>query len=174
MRLKTCLQIVLLSLLGVSAAQADGAVQSRLDAYRIETQADGKEKTIPGASALPGSIVEYRLVYDNTGKAPVSGLVVNAPVPQEAQFVAGSASSAVKHTLRYSADGGTTWALPPLTRQVKTADGQTVAQTVPPEQYTHAQWTVLEPLKAGVAQEFRYRVRVRGDSPTNAKAAAKS
>ena len=156
--------------MSVAAAQtasvgSTSPVASHLEAFQVTRDAAGKEQFAPAGQVKPGDVIEYRLGYDNTGSQPVSQLAVNGPVPQGTAFIAGSAQTAVKSELRFSVDGGKTWASPPLKRSVRTAEGVSVEQIVAPQEYTNVQWLAREPLRAGGHQDYRYRVSVVSAQP---------
>ena len=141
-------------------ASADSNVTSRLEALQVSIDATGKESFAPAAQVKPGDLIEYRLVYDNTGKDPASQLAVNGPVPKGTAYVTGSASSPVKHELKFSYDGGKSWVTTPPLRTVRAPDGKASERPAPVEEITNVEWLAREPLKPGGEQAYRYRVRV--------------
>ena len=145
---------LLLALLPVAPVMAE--VNSLMEAFRVVSDKDGREQFEEASAARPGDLLEYRLTYSNTESAPVSGLLVSGPVPTGTHYLAGSARSLKRATVRFSSDGGASWQRAPLKR--KGADGKDVI--VPPEQYTHVQWTSGLPLEKGKPQRFIYRVQV--------------
>lgn len=155
----TAIGLVALSTLGASAL-AQGPVTSRLEAMKVTRDAAGAEAFAPAGEVAPGDLLEYRLVYANTGSSGISQLTVNGPVPKGTAYQPNSASAATRHTLRYSYDGGKTWVTTPPLREVRAADGEVRREPVPPEEITNIAWQVQEPLKAGSSQTYRYRVRV--------------
>lgn len=133
-------------------------VESRMEAFLVID-----EKTFEEAkSARPGDVIEYRLTYDNTDEAAVPKMTIKGPVPAGTRYVADSARTDVRARLRFSHDNGATWQAAPLKR--KAADGKG-EEVVPPEEYTHLQWTVGQPLEKGKPQAFRYRVQVAEPTP---------
>ncbi|WP_293374448.1 hypothetical protein [Nevskia sp.] len=141
-------------------AQAQGPVSSRLEAMKVTRDAAGVEAFAPAGEVAPGDLLEYRLVYANTGSTGISQLTVNGPVPKGTAYLPNSAAAATRHTLRYSYDGGKTWVTTPPVREVRAADGQVRREPLPNEEITNIAWQVQEPLKAGSSQTYRYRVRV--------------
>lgn len=145
---------LLLALLPAAPALAE--VNSLMEAFRVVSDKDGREQFEEAKAARPGDLIEYRLTYSNTEANPVNGLLVNGPVPAGTRYVGDSARSLKRASVRFSSDGGASWQQAPLKR--KGADGKDVV--VPPEQYTHVQWTSGLPLEQGKPQSFIYRVRV--------------
>lgn len=158
-------QLAVTTALCVAAATARADVSSRLEAVNVTADANGKEHYAAAAAVKPGDLIEYRLVYENTGTAGVSQFTVNGPIPKGTVYVAGSATSAVKHGLKFSYDGGQSWAATPPLRAVRGADGKVREVPAPTEEITNIEWLAQEPLPAGAAQTYRYRVRVTAAQP---------
>ncbi len=141
----------------VPAAPALAEVDSQMEAFRVIEDKDGRESFEEARTASPGDVIEYRLTYTNTEDTPVSQLKVKGPVPAGTRYQADSARTGVRARLRFSHDGGVTWQAAPLKR--KAADGKG-EEVVPPEHYTHVQWTAGQPLEKGKPQTYSYRVQV--------------
>ena len=141
----------------VPAAPALAEVDSFMEALRVIEDQDGRETFEEARSARPGEVIEYRLTYKNSESTPVSQLKAKGPVPAGTRYVADSARSDVRARLRFSHDGGVTWQAAPLKR--KAADGKG-EEVVPPEHYSHVQWTAGQPLEKGKPQTYSYRVQV--------------
>lgn len=155
MRVLRMLLPLLMAVVPVGSALAE--VGSRMEAFRVVEDSKGQETFEDAKSASPGEIIEYRLTYENTDAAPVADLKIKTPVPAGTHYVADSARTDVRARLRFSHDNGSTWQAAPLKR--KAADGKG-EEVVPPEQYTHVQWTTGQALEKGKPQTFLYRVRV--------------
>ena len=138
------------------AAPAFAEVTSLMEAFQVVRDKEGREQFAEAKAARPGDLIEYRLTYSNTEATPVNGLLVKGPVPAGTQYIDSSARSLKQASVRFSSDGGASWQPAPLKR--RGADGKEVI--VPPEQYTHVQWTSALPLEKGKPQRFIYRVRV--------------
>ncbi|MES2683431.1 MAG: hypothetical protein V4650_07905 [Pseudomonadota bacterium] len=150
------LRALLLAALVSGSTLAQAEVASRMEAFRITTDAKGKEQAQPATTTNPGDVIEYRIRYENTDPKPVTQLAVSGPVPKGTALVADSVKSPVKHAKVYSTDGGKSYQAAPVRR--KNASGE--LETVPASEYTAVQWQVQEPLKQGAPQQFSYRVRV--------------
>ena len=145
----------LVALVLLSAA-ARAEVSSRLEAFRVTTDTQGKEQVNAATTTTPGDVIEYRIRYENTDAKPVTSLAVNGPVPEGTELLADSAKTSAKHTLAYSIDGGKTFSAAPIKRTTDKGVNETVAVN----QYNAVQWRVLEPLKKGSPIRFSYRVRI--------------
>ncbi len=142
------------------SALSEGALQSRMEALVVTTQADGRETFDIATSVEPGQVIEYRTVYSNSGDASISNLAVVGPVPAGTRYLGKSASSSVAHVFEASIDGGNSWHKEPLLRTVTQADGSKKQEVVPPEEYSHVRWKAAEAIARNSRQEYRYRVLV--------------
>lgn len=147
--------------LAAVASPALAAVELKTEAFH-EVEATDKagkktKKVEPLTRATPGQEVIYVLTYSNTGKEPVSNVVLNNPVPAELAYVAGSAKGNGTR-VEVSVDGGKTFAALE-TLSVKKADGSSRAATG--SDVTHLRWTVTAPVKAGASGSATYRAVLR-------------
>jgi len=141
-------------------------VESILTSKKVVVGADKKETLVDGKDVKPGEIIEYQVTYTNKGKAPVSNLTANLPIPEGTEFLRASA----KPVLGAKASLGDGKFDPiPLKRKVKTPDGKEVEQEVPLVQYRVLQWSLGE-LAPGKSAIVSARVRL-SDTPTQAPAA---
>ena len=159
-RLITAL-VVALPLYASSVAYADAPVTGTMAAFVVETKED-KEKLVSAEDVEPNQVVEYQLTYTNQGKSDISGLKVVGPVPAGTVYLSDSASSEQVANLRVSIDGGVTFEPEPVTRTVVKENGEVVESIIPPEKYTHIQWTPQGAIEGdGGVQFYSYRVRVK-------------
>ena len=151
---------LLLCTSGAFAQQGGGAVESRLEARKVVTAADGKEGYASAADAKPGDVIEYVATYRNTTKQPVRNLDATLPLPDQTEFVPGSGKPA---GARASLDGKT-FAAMPLTRKVK-RDGRDVEEPVAPREYRFLRWHA-DTLVPDQPLAYSARVRVIDDRTT--------
>ena len=158
---KTMLRALALAMLCAAAqgvfAQA-GAVQTRLEAHKVERAADGKETLGDAQAARPGDLIEYTATYRNTGKQPVRNLEATLPIPANTEYVEGSAQPA---QAKASVDAHAYGAMP-LKRQVM-RNGKPVEEVVPLREYRSLRWYPGE-LEPGKSVSFTARVKVIEDS----------
>ena len=121
-----------------------GALQSRMQAYVVMADVDGKESFDLAKSVEPGQVIEYRTVYSNSGNSSITGLAVVGPVPAGTRYLGNSATGSVTHVFEASIDGGASWHSEPLVRYVRQADGRKKREVIPPEEYTHVRWKAAE------------------------------
>ena len=98
-------------------------------------------KSVDQATAPPGAVLGYSVVYSNTGAADAFSIVLSDPVPPSTTYVAGSASGAGM-TITFSHDGGGTY---------DASDALPV---------THVRWTRPGPLPPGGSGTVAYSVSV--------------
>ena len=145
-----------------SAQQQRNPIESRLEARKVVTAADGKESFTAADAARPGDVIEYAATYRNTTTAGVRNLEATLPIPADTEFIAGSARP---EGARASLDARA-FAAMPLTRKV-VVEGRTVDQPVPVREYRALRWYPGE-LTANQAITFTARVRVLTERGANA------
>jgi uncharacterized repeat protein (TIGR01451 family) len=150
--------------LTLQSAWSQEPLQSRMDAYLVQTDPQGEEQLVPAESASPGDTIEYRLTYENTGPGPLSGLAVVGPIPEGTRYLGGSASTEVPHEFQVTIDGGETWQPEPVTRQVTGPDGTVREEVVPPREYDELRWRAQAPLEPDQVQVYVYRVSVEEEA----------
>jgi uncharacterized repeat protein (TIGR01451 family) len=113
----------------------------------------------PVQTASPGDVVQYTLTFVNAGDQLARDAVIDDPIPKGTTFASADAPGDGVE-LRYSADGGKTFApADQLTRAVQLPSGQVEKRAVPPSEYTHLRWTVRQ-LPPGARGAVSFRVRV--------------
>ena len=142
-----------------AAAQQSDPIETRLDARKVVTAADGKEGFAAADAARPGDVIEYTATYRNVGKQPVRNLEATLPIPANTELVA---SSAVPAATRASADARTFESFP-LKRKVKRG-GVDVEEALPLSEYRALRWAAGD-LAPGRTVSFRARVRVIEGEP---------
>ena len=146
--------------LDAPAQKAGSEVETRLEARKVVTAADGKETFAAADQAKPGDVIEYVATYRNTTRQPIRDLDGTLPIPQQTEFLPGTQAPAQASA---SLDGRT-YAPLPLTRKVQ-RDGRTVDEPVPAREYRFLRWHA-DTLGAGTSVAFSARVRVIDDRNT--------
>ena len=151
-----------------SQAAKSAPVRLRLSMERETTDADAQGKprlfwaalTAASGGVHPGDVLRYRVQAENTGAAPVTGLVVTQPIPTGTAYVAHSADgdTAADAQVVYSLDGRQ-FSEQPL-QAVVGADGVARTHPAPPEAYAALRWR-FPALAAKTTQTVTYQVRVR-------------
>lgn len=121
------------------APKAQGAVESRLEARKVVTAADGKETFAAANTAKPGDVIEYVATYRNTTKQPVRNLQATLPIPADMELLQGSQKPAAAT----ASTDGTTFAPMPLRRKATKAGAQG-DELVPLRDYRALRWSTPE------------------------------
>lgn len=152
---------LLLALLGLAAAQApDNPITFRSEIYVVSevTAADGsrEERFSAATSAIPGQVVEFRIIATNSGETtlPAGRVQIFGPVDAGMAYVGNSASPSAENRLltEFSVDGAE-FSEPPVL--VGVDDSRRVAE---PNEFTMIRWTLLTPLEPGQEVTLIYRV----------------
>jgi uncharacterized repeat protein (TIGR01451 family) len=141
-----------------------GSVAVELTGRKVVKDASGKEKFESAEKAKPGDIIEYRAVYRNKGKKPVTNVKGTIPVPQGTEYIAGSA---VPSPVTASLDGKE-YAPVPLKRQVKLPSGKEETMEVPYAEYRLIRWD-LKTLAPGKNASVSMRVKISTELPSATK-----
>jgi len=114
---------------------------------KVTVAKDGTKHTdvVPADHVLPGTEVIWNVNYEIIGNQPVTDAVITDPVPQNMEYVAGSATGD-KADILFSVDGGKTWGTPDKL-QVKNADGS--SRNALPKDYTAIRWILKGTLAVG-------------------------
>ena len=129
-------------------------VEAQLQAFRV-VRAGEKESLLPATTAKPGDLIEYQARYTNTGRGAAQGFSPQLPVPAAMIYQGSSAFPArVLATL-----DGKTWALAPLKRTIKNADGTSQVVAVPLAEYRALKWN-MGALAAGETALVKARMTV--------------
>jgi uncharacterized repeat protein (TIGR01451 family) len=123
--------------------------------HEVEVKAaDGKvtRKLVPVLHAVPGDEVVYEIAYKNSGKAPVTDIVVNNPLPKEMIYVGASTQPTA-----VSVDGGKKYGeLTDLTVTLPNgAKRPALASDI-----THLRW-VVSSLAGGASGKVTFRAKVK-------------
>ena len=136
-----------------TAAIASGPLQivSKVLAEQRVRAGDGSTSVVLGVAkrAVPGDRIVIILEYRNTGRQPLSGLVLNNPVPQGVAYRGPAPSSP---TPEVSTDGATYGSLASL--RVRTPTGVRAAS---PDDVTAVRWRLAAPLAAGAQGKLAFQ-----------------
>jgi uncharacterized repeat protein (TIGR01451 family) len=148
--------IITFALVASMPALAADPLDISLEAYRVVTNADGKQDLVAAKQAKPGDVLEYRAVYRNESSRALRNVVATLPLPEGGMEYLPDA--AALKTAVASIDGKSYAALP-LKRTVLLANGKREEQLVPANQYRFLRWT-LGDLPAGATKTVSARVRI--------------
>ncbi|MCK5003072.1 MAG: DUF11 domain-containing protein [Gammaproteobacteria bacterium] len=108
-------------------------------------------------TALPGDVMMYVISFENIGKDPAKGIVINDPLPNNSKYRMGSAAG--KNTkITFSIDDGNNFGHPE-DLVVKDINGK--EWTAKPESYTHIRWVYNKPLAPGEKSEVSFKTQIK-------------
>ncbi|MAD45178.1 MAG: hypothetical protein CMI02_01695 [Oceanospirillaceae bacterium] len=135
-------------------------VTLKTEAFKIVAvqQSDGTaiEEWQAADKIVPGDKVGFRISYANQGEEAAEGIVINNPVPADAEYVANTATG--RNTrITYSVDGGETFA----TASALTVTENGASRPAKAGDYTNIRWTLNTPVEAGDSGKVEYKVRIK-------------
>lgn len=133
-------------------------LQSRVEMEVIQTNEQGEQVKVmvPADRVVPGETVVYTNTYFNTGDKPAGDLVINNPVPENTEYVAGSAFGNAE--IVFSADNGASFA---ADGKVTVVDNAGQSRIASPGEYTNLRWIIKQELQPGESGEVGFRVRLQ-------------
>lgn len=144
----------------LSAQQAKPVRELAVIAQNITASnetASGKERSQD--IALPGDVIEYRLVFTNTRDFGMKDVVFQDPIPSGLFYLASTARASREDVVvEYSVDSGKTWSAKPMTQVLE--NGVKVMRPASPEAYTNVRWRVTGMVAPGASVEAQFRARV--------------
>lgn len=154
----------LLVLLGsfLSVANAADAAIKVTSIAQIETEVTGKDgkkthQLTPVTKAVPGTEVIYTTTFENTLDKPAGNININNPIPNDSEYVGGSAFGKDCEIL-FSVDGGKTFGHAENLK-IRSADGK--ERTALPKEYTHIRWNYKKQLAPGKVGEVGFRATIK-------------
>ena len=129
----------------------------------VRVERDGKEEVTlePVATTEAGDVLVYTITYRNRGDEAATKAALVGPVPEGTIYVLDSAETEEEAAILFSIDGGTTYAEPPITYEVRKPDGTAERKPAPADMYTHVRWVLREPVPPGQSGHVTYKVRVK-------------
>lgn len=147
--------VVVLSAAALSAAAMAAAgplqVESKVLAEQRVRAADGSTKVVMGPvrRVVPGDRVVFALVYRNTGKQPISNVVLNNPVPDQVAYRGPSDNQPAPDV---SVDGQTFGPLATL----RVRDGASLRAATAAD-VTHVRWRIAAPIAPGAQGQVSFQ-----------------
>jgi len=158
-------RLIITMILGIILPLTAGAQQENIcmdsiaEIEILSRNTEGKDVYVrqPAELVPPGTVVIYTNSFTNLGDKPAEGITVNNAVPENMEYVAGSASKKGAE-VSFSVDGGATYASPEKLT-VTTKDGQT--RPAQPKDYTHVRWTIQTLLLPGETRQVEFRALLK-------------
>ncbi len=131
----------------------------------VEVTAEGAEQLVARDTVRPGEIIQYQIRHENGTKEDLSGLVVQAPVPEGVTLTLNGQSSSVPAVFEVQAEldpdqDGLEWSTLPAVRKVVDDNGVLHEEPLPDTEIAAVRWILSEPLAADEIALNTYRVRV--------------
>jgi uncharacterized repeat protein (TIGR01451 family) len=138
-------------------ASASASLTGTLEAYRVVITDEGVEEFLPADNAHPSDVIEYRLVYSNTGDEPIQRVLITDPIPMGTRLVPPSASKPESGRVEFSIDGGKQFQPWPILIKTRTPDGGEKITKATPEMVTHVRWALdgAIPPDGGITLTYR-------------------
>lgn len=156
---KLLIGLGLLSLSGAALAQGKQAVAitSNIQAVKEVTDAKGAKKRtlIEPTTVIPGTPLVVWINYKNSSAAPVTGFVINNPVPAAIDFTALGENSEWGVV---SVDGGKTFGAL-ATLKIMGADRK--PRPAIPQDVTHVRWTFSKPIPGNSGGQLSFYAMVK-------------
>jgi len=159
--LHTTTLLALLGSISLSAHAAEDAIKVTSIA-QIEVEVTGKDgkkaiRRAPVTKAVPGTEVIYTTTFENRIKKSAGNIRINNPVPNDSEYVGGSAFG-MDCEILFSADGGKTFG-PAEELKIRGKDGKVRAAL--PKEYTHIRWIYKKQLAPGKSGEVGFRATIK-------------
>ena len=144
---------------GVASASTNLA--GSLEAYRVVVNDEGVEKFLPADNARPKDVIEYRLIYTNTGDQPIQQILITDPVPIGTQLLNPSARHPEAARVEYSIDGGKSFQPWPILVKKTTENGEEKLVEATPDMVTHIRWTLTKAIQPEGGITLTYRTVIK-------------
>lgn len=159
--MKALINISTLLLLTMFSSQVMAQIEVKTVAEIEVTEIDKQGKKIVKRTApttvVPGAEVIYTITAKNTGTQPADNIVVTNPVPNQTEYIDGSAFGAGTN-ITFSVDAGKTF---DKAKNLTVKDKAGKTRTATAEDYTHVRWTFQFDLQPGQEAPVWYRTRVK-------------
>jgi uncharacterized repeat protein (TIGR01451 family) len=143
----------------VLAQEQAAPLSASLAAQSVETGEDGKETFSSADAAAPGDLLQYTGRYSNVSKEPLSGLIINGPIPANTSFIDAGLAVSQKAAFEVLIEGES-WQSVPAYKTVVLADGTKSRVVAEASDYRQIRWRLAEALAPGATLVTVYRVQV--------------
>lgn len=151
-------KLALLTVFTLSFLPVWSEVKVVLTAHKI-VKTDGTEQGISADKAKPGDVIEYVATYKNSDSKPATNVTATLPIPQGMEYMPDTASP--EHAT--ASTDGEHYAMVPLKRMVKDANGKPKEELVPYSEYRSLRWQ-LGAMPGGATRDVKARMKVRTES----------
>ena len=121
-----------------NTVKTQAGVVAKLTAFKVTLDNNKKELFSPVDKVAPADLLKYEVIYLNNGKSLLKQLTATLPLPVGTTYVLNSAQP----TGAMASLDGKNFAVVPLKRMVKKANGTTNEQLVPLSEYRALRWVL--------------------------------
>jgi len=156
--MKFILKASLLLFAVVNLAQANVSISSTSlqEVTKVTPSGEKIKEWVKTEKVVPGTVVRYVNTLKNSGATTATKLLVKNPIPNNMEYVAGSASCQGMCSLSYSVDGGQTFN-DPSELYVGVSENRHLAKA---SEYTDIRW-VIDSLAANSQSFVDYKARLK-------------
>jgi uncharacterized repeat protein (TIGR01451 family) len=147
--------------LSIDVAAGGANLAGSLEAYRVVVTDQGVERFLPAESARPSDVIEYRLVYRNTGDEPIQHILITDPIPIGTALVHPSATHPENGRVEYSIDGGENFQPWPILVKKTGESGEEALVEATPDMVTHIRWSLTKSVQPDGGVTLTYRAVIK-------------
>lgn len=159
--LSAALFLILMAVSAASAFAGGPTLVGKMEARKIVIDEENREIAMPAGQVYPDDMVEYRLVYRNSGSGSATGVDLVGPVPDGTAYLDRTASDIEGLETIFSIDGGKTYHHAPVMYEAIGEDGKVEKKAATPDMITHVKWSITGALEVGQEVSVSYRVQVK-------------
>ncbi len=151
-------KFVMVSALLLTMVQANVTINSASFQEQTKVTPSGEKvkEWVKASKVVPGTVIRYVNTLDNSGDKSARKLVVNNPIPENMEYVAGSAACQSACSISYSIDGGKTYNQP---EELFLGVGKN-RHLAKASEYTDIRW-VVDSLGAKTQSGVEYKARLK-------------
>ena len=141
-----------------SLAQANVSISSTSlqEVTKVTATGEKIKEWTKTEKVVPGTVVRYVNRLENSGATSATKLLVKNPIPNNMEYVAGSAVCQGSCSLFYSVDGGKSFNIP---SELYVGEGES-RHLAKASEYTDIQW-VIDALAANAKSIVEYKARLK-------------
>jgi len=148
--------ILLFSTVTMSQANVTISSTSLQEVTKVTATGEKIKEWAKTEKVVPGTVVRYVNTLVNSGATTATKLLVKNPIPDNMEYIAGSAACQEACSLSYSIDGGKSFKSP-SELYIGVGESRHLAK---PSEYTDIRW-VLDSLSANAQSFVEYRARLK-------------
>lgn len=155
--LAATLFVLLAPLAALAAENLKFTSTAEIEVTEVNAKGEKVQVRHPAALLQPGDIAIYTNVFTNLGQQPAEKVVVNNPLPENTEYLGGSATED-GYAVVFSVDKGESFGSP---QKLTVPDGKGGQRPAEPKEYTNIRWTMQPQLQPGATGIVEFRVRVK-------------